>query len=231
MKPKGKQWSRQRQLKKEDIPTPQSMVNVAATLPTLVEAALFALLYLTGGRVTEIVRCPFIRKNVYQRSMVMGKDGLQRNSIVRNEHGSPMIEKYDKVELNYPGISKSDITFSLIDDQEIMHISIQNRKNKKYTRKNIPITIHKDVEMVALVKAYLDTLPELTSPLFNFGIRKAEYIMAKTRFNPHFLRDIRLTHMVTLYNFNAFQLAKFAGWKDIQSAERYVRLGVKDIIY
>ena len=85
--------------------------------------------------------------------------------------------------------------------------------------------------MVKIVQDYLATLPTPETPLFDFTTRKAEYIMERTQYNPHFLRDIRLTHMVTIYNFNAFQLAKFAGWKDIKPAERYVRLGIGDIVY
>jgi len=231
MATKGVQWSRQRELKKQDIPTPESMINTANQLGTSNERALFALLYLTGGRCTEVVKCPFIRKNHFRRTLTTGKDGLQRNSIVKNEFGTAMIERYDKIMINYPGICKKDITFGSFKETQIMTVSMQNRKNKKFIRKNIPVTISKDQGMVSIVKEYLETLSTPETPLFDFGIRKAEYIMGKTQFNPHFLRDIRLTHMVMLYNFNAFQLAKFAGWKDIKSAERYVRLGVNDIIY
>ena len=108
-------------------------------------------------------------------------------------------------------------------------VSMQNRKNKTYTRKSIPIPIDKEKELVDMLFEYLNSLGS-EQPLFPFKVWKAEKIIAKIDMNPHFLRDIRLTHLVTMYDFNAFQLTKFAGWKDVSPAERYVRLGVTDLI-
>ena len=68
-------------------------------------------------------------------------------------------------------------------------------------------------------------------PLFEFQTDRARQIINKyAKMNPHFLRDIRLTHLVTIYDFNELKLAKFAGWKDGKPAERYVRLSYNDLI-
>ena len=233
----GKQWSRQRILKKQDIPTPQSIIYTAKSFPELYQQVLFAITYLTAGRISEVVKCKYLRKNIYKTELRKDKHGIERHFVLRNEHGSPMIERVDIVKdedgqtQNYPGILKRDITFGTMKEKDIMTISMQNRKNKKFIRKNIPITIAKEPEMVELVREYLATLGTDDTPLFDFTTRKAEYIMEKTQYNPHFLRDIRLTHMVMIYNFNAFQLTKFAGWQDIKPAEKYVRLGIGDIVY
>jgi len=231
MQPKGNPWKRQRELKKQDIPTPQSIIQTCLGFNSLMKRCLFALLYLTGGRCSEVVKCKYLRKNIYKQERRTDKYGVEKMYIKRNIHETPLIEKVEKVELNYPGITKGDITFGTTQDKEIMTISMQNRKNKDYKRKNIPITVSKESKMISVIREYLATLPSTDTPLFPICVRKAEYILAETPYNPHFLRDIRLTHMVMIYDFNAFQLVKFAGWKDIKPAEKYIRLGIKDIIY
>ena len=229
IKVKAEPWKRQRILKKEDIPTQQSVYNMAFKFDSLTEQALFVLAYLTGGRISEIVKCNFLRKNTYKKVKAKDRHGIKTYKIARNENESPIIIKVDKVPLNYKGIKKSDITFTNKKGKEIMIISMQNRKNKDFTRKNIPIPVHKEAHFVEIVQSFMQD-KGIAEPLFNFGRSKAEQILSKVHMNPHFLRDIRLTHLVTIYDFNSFQLSKFAGWKDPRPAERYVRLGISDLI-
>lgn len=46
----------------------------------------------------------------------------------------------------------------------------------------------------------------------------------EVRLHPHLLRHFRLSHLVTLYNYNPFQLQEFAGWSDTRQASVYVSL-------
>lgn len=46
----------------------------------------------------------------------------------------------------------------------------------------------------------------------------------EVKLHPHLLRHFRLSHLVTLYNYNVFQLQEFAGWSDTRQASVYVSL-------
>ena len=223
-------WKKQRILKKEDIPEQEQIIDMAMEFTNLKHRALFIIAYLTAGRISEIVKRNFLYKNNYLTEKVLNeKTGLEVMRIVRNENESPMIESRDKVELNYPGILRRNIIFKNKQGKDVMIVSMQNRKSPDFKRKNIPIPIAQEAELIRLLREYIDNL-QPNDPLFDFTISKAEKIISKINMNPHFLRDIRLTHMVTIYDFNAFHLAKFAGWKNADPAEKYVRLGVTDLI-
>jgi len=229
METKNKPWARQRILKKQDIPNQETIYNMALEFKNPSHRTLFILAYLTAGRISEIVRQPNLRKNKYKMEEAKDKYDRMVWRVVRNEAGSPMIETSEKYHHGYIGICRKNITFEKKKGNSFIIIRMQNRKNKNFTNKNIPIPVEQEGYLVELIKDYLGTL-EMDQPLFKFGISWAERIIAKVDMNPHFLRDIRLTHLVTMYDFDGFRLAKFAGWKNSVPAERYVRLGYSDII-
>ena len=226
---KSEAWKQQRVLKSQDIPEHQQMVNNIYEFDFLQEQALYALTYLTAGRITELVECPYLRRVTYKRETIK-KNGRRVNIIARNDRGSPIQEKVTKVYIHYTGLRKKDLTYTNIRGKDILLINMANRKNKEFTRKNIPIPINHESPFMEIINSYIDTLQRDTDQLFPFKMRKAQRIISKIGFNPHFLRDVRLTHMVTLYQYNTHQLVKFAGWKSIAPAERYVRLGVGDLV-
>lgn len=225
----GWPWKRQRKLKKEDIPSQQEIIELAQRYQNPQHRALFILAYLTGGRITEIVRLDKLRKHEYRYQPDLDKHGKVVYRIARNKNGSPIIEKCTKVKINYPGIRKRDLVLTTMKEKKVLIVSMQNRKNKNYTRKRIPIPVERERELVKMLLSYAIDLPD-EAPLFPFKEGKARNILKKVDMNPHFLRDIRLTHLVTIYDFNAFQLTKFAGWQNVKPAERYVRLGVTDLV-
>ena len=223
-------WKRQRILKKQDIPTQEQLYNLCiTTFDTLEEQALFAMAYLTAGRITEIVPCKYLKVNEYETHKSRDKKGRMRSVIKRNVNGSPFIKGYKKVKHDYQGILAQNITFETKKNTKIMVLSIQNRKNKSINRKNLPIPVEKEQKWVRIIKKYIAGMAPET-PLFKFKRSKAEKILAKADMNPHFLRDIRLTHLVTIYDFGSHHLTKFAGWKDPRPAERYVRLNIGDLV-
>ena len=216
-------------MKREDIPHQQQIIRMAKSYWNTRDRALFIVAYLTAGRISEIVEKKYLYKVKYKKSLQSDKNNNMVHRIVRNANGSPIAEKTEKIEINFKGITRKDIFLTEKKGKSILMISMPNRKNKQYIRKNIPIPADREKELIFMLNQYIDTLYD-EQPLFPFKIWKAEKIIAEVDMNPHFLRDIRLTHMVTIYDFNAFQLTKFAGWKDVTPAERYVRLGITDLI-
>jgi hypothetical protein len=76
---------------------------------------------------------------------------------------------------------------------------------------------------------YANTLQE-KEEFFQFGVRRAEQIIAEQGFNPHFFRKLRLTHLVKYNNFSDQKLVAFAGWTDSRPAKHYIKIGWKDLI-
>ena len=199
-----KPWTHQKELKLKDIPNQNEVFILVNNIHQLRLKALITMCYLTGGRISELVKC----KKLYKRL----------------EDGSS--EAYD---INYNGISKKDITFINNKGKNIMLINIQNRKNKHMKRKNIPVLCDKEWRFVNIVTNYIETLKD-DEPLFPFN-RHWAYVQIKenTGYNPHFWRDIRATHLVTMYGLDGFRLEKFLGWTDSRPAKHYVKLNWRDI--
>jgi len=224
-----KPWERQKELKRNNIPTQKEIYYMALEYEEPEHQALFILTYLTAGRISEIVKRNFLYKNIYKKKMIFdNKLGCDVKKIVRNGK-TPVVESREKIFINYPGICKHNLEFKKIAGKDIMEIGMANRKNRNFKRKYIPVPVNKERELLTLLTDYVETLSE-KQPLFDFGVSKARKILNETGMNPHFLRDIRLTHMVTIYDFNAFQLVKFAGWQTVAPAEHYIRISTKDLV-
>lgn len=83
---KNKSWSKQSFLKEERIQTIQEIIGMAETIDKDRDRALFILVYLTGGRIKEIIRKeekPSIKKNDLEIRNVDGREVLLIN--IRNE--------------------------------------------------------------------------------------------------------------------------------------------------
>ena len=225
----GDGWKRQRLLKKQDIPTQEQVYQMARDYYNPRDKALFVLLYLTGGRLTEVIPCRRLKKNVYALETVTNKHGYPTKQVTKLSSGSPKVSKTEFKDHNYPGIMKKNITFSVLKGKEFMIVGMQNRKNPQFLWKNIPVPVKQEGHFIEMLKEYTDKLDD-DMVLFPFGKTKARQIIADRNMNPHFLRDIRLTHMVMLYDFTPFQLVKYAGWKNSDPAERYVRLSMGDLL-
>lgn len=224
----GHPWKQQRVWKKEHIPDISQVYEMVDRFDFIHEQALFILAYQTAGRISELIQTPYLRKVTYKREKRV-IDGVETLRVARNENGTPIQEKVERIKIDYPGVLVRDLTFTQRGGKNILIVRMANRKNKNFKKKNIPIPVDKEPEMVEIVKTYIEG-KEKDEPLFPFRIWQAEKILNKVGMNPHYLRDIRLTHMVTLYGYNAHQLVKFAGWQNISPAERYVRLGVDDLV-
>jgi len=130
-------WYRQRILKKQDIPPQQEIYELALEFGDLQERSLFVLLYLTGARISEVVPCKYLSKVHYKKELVKDELGNNKLVVVRNDKGSPLADRVEKIEHNYKGIKKKDLILTQQKGKDILIISIENRKNKKTTRKRL----------------------------------------------------------------------------------------------
>ena len=179
-----KPWGLQKSLRKDRINTEGDVKVIAANIKDLRTKALFIMLYLTAGRVTEV--CGELKK----------KD----------------------IELQYKH------------NRAVMLINMPNRKHKTRHFKDIPIPIDKEEVLIKFLNEYLK-IKYMEDILFNFGkIRAYQLIRGATGFNNHWLRHLRLTHLVLNHDFNEQLLVRFAGWTNSLPAKEYMEIRWSDIL-
>lgn len=142
--------------------------------------------------------------------------------------------RYTHKKENRDSIKSSDIEIQDIESRKILLINLRNEKNKDKHRKDIPIPL--DIEenkmLFNLVVPYLNTI-EKNGELFPFTYKRAYAILNKVNpeWNPHYLRHIRLTHLVTIYGYREYQLTMYAGWSDPRPAKHYLQMRWQDLLY
>jgi len=229
-------WARQRELKKRfsltDIPALHEMAhligqiqygNVDPDFQTNRARALFAIYYLTACRASEITKVKTLRKRKLQRETIIDKDGARKIIYNTDNKGIPKVTEW-KEDHQYIGLTKSNIKTAVYNSQEYLEIRTENRKNKARKTKLLPIPISLEKDISKYIMDYIDKL-ENDEPLFDFCPRRAAQIINETTgFNLHFIRHIRATHLITLYDFNEQMLVKFMGWTDSRPAKSYMEL-------
>lgn len=179
-----KPWGLQKSLKKKRIPTENDIKVIVANIQDLRTKALFIMLYLTAGRVTEV--CGELRKK--------------------------------NIELKYKR------------NRAVMLISMPNRKHRTRHFKDIPIPLDKEGVLVKFLNEYLKT-KYMDDVLFKFGkIRAYQLVRGATGFNNHWIRHLRLTHLILNHDFNEQLLVKFAGWTNSLPAKEYMEIRWGDIL-
>jgi integrase len=178
-------WARQRSLsnKAEGIPSAQAMLGLIKSYAQPRDAALLALLYVSGARISEIVR----------------------------------------------SLRPSDIEFTVIKNRKVMTITLKNLKNRTRKIKKLPIPLDREGDFTDIIKSYIETRPR-SEHLFGISTQRARTILWKKTLTPHFVRHIRLTHLVTMYDFNEQLLIRFAGWTDGRPSKNYMELRVTDLL-
>lgn len=116
----------------------------------------------------------------------------------------------------------------------IWHIVVYNvpvLKRRKLIKRTIPILVtKKEHEIVEFLARYLQSQVSETDYLWDFKRNWAgQIVRSGTGLFPHFLRHLRLTHLVTEYSFGAPELTQFTGWTDFRPATHYVHLDWKNI--
>ena len=105
-----------------------------------------------------------------------------------------------------------------------------NRKHKTRHFKDIPIPLDREEVLLELLNQYLKTLKN-TDVLFNFGRTYAyRLIRQAVGWNNHWIRHLRLTHLVLNHDFNEQLLVRFAGWTNSLPAKQYMEIRWTDIL-
>lgn len=221
-------WKIARQLsieKKAEFMTKEDVLKLLSSITDLRTKALVAVLYACACRVEEITRFTPV---TYGKTLVrVVKNGKARNTMFRDYKK----KKYNIMKL---GIKKNDIKFQKEGDRDIIIFKLRNLKVKvnrdKFT-KLVPLTLDNDFhkELAKPIIQYLSTLQE-EQELFDITARRAEQLVNKLGYNPHFFRKLRLTHLVKYNNFSDQKLVAFAGWTDSKPAKHYIKIGWKDLI-
>ena len=129
-------------------------------------------------------------------------------------------------------IKRENIEIGIKKDRKCFIVRMPNRKHKKRKYKEIVIPMDNNIERSYIMNVinYADhfyeeeSLFELTGPPVNKMCLKC------FKFNPHLIRAIRLTHLVTAYGFNEQMLVQFAGWTDSRPAKEYMMLKGEDFL-
>jgi len=218
-------WNRARELQDSraaEFLNPQEIYNKVTKFNNIRDQCLYLLMYITAGRIGEIVI-----RDVWKIGKKMAR--VVKNSRAKNKYVQDFTKKTRvKTEL---GLIKSNLIIEELEDTKILTIQMKNLKNKQ-KHENIkiqpfPLNNELNIKINNLIQQYLSTL-EPEDELFPIGIRRAEQIINKVGFNPHFLRSCRLTHLVKYYNFTDQQLKIFAGWSDSRPSKHYIKMGWRD---
>lgn len=215
-------WKNQKLKQKEHIPTPAEILEIIKCYEDKRHQALFVIAYLTAGRISELVRYKKIKypsKRVY-----IIKNGKKRRRKIQDY-------KNKKVYEVQPGVLKRQVQQIQQGDKRIVLIRLRNLKNRTKKEKDIPITIDnpENTEMLKIFADYTNSLfPH--EELFPFEYHNAWRIISASGYNCHFLRHIRLTHLVTLHDFTDQQLRIFAGWSDSRPSKSYIEANWTDLI-
>jgi len=179
-----KPWGLQKSLKRRKVSSENDVRVIASNIKDIRTRALFIMLYLTAGRVSEVIR-----------------DVKKKNIQLQYKH-----------------------------NRAVMLINMPNRKHRTRHFKDIPIPLDKEGVLIKYLNEYLKTL-YMEDILFKFGkIRAYQLIRGATGFNNHWIRHLRLTHLVLNYDFNEQLLVKFAGWTNSLPAKEYMEIRWSDIL-
>lgn len=109
-------------------------------------------------------------------------------------------------------------------------ITLLNEKNKKRTKKRLPIRIDREKPFIRHIWGFIKDM-DLESYIFDFGYSWAyKRLWKATGMNPHFIRHIRMTHLVTRYDFSQTKMIKWSGWTDARPSENYMELRMSDLV-
>lgn len=129
----------------------------------------------------------------------------------------------------FQGLRRGHIKKVYVNDKPFMQIRAKNRKHRTRRTKQLLCPIEFEGKIVKHLVRYLKLFKDNKSRLFPFKNKRAiQIIRESTGFNPHFIRHIRATHLVSIYDFNEQMLVRFMGWTDARPAKAYMELKTRD---
>jgi integrase len=122
------------------------------------------------------------------------------------------------------------------DNPDFLSIKIFTEKNPHSPVRYIPINTKKEPQAMEVFPINPNSL-DYSFPSYNPTILPESYLRVMRKklneffpgFAPHYFRHCRLTHMITEFDFNDYELVKYAGWSDSKPAKWYVSLKTTDL--
>jgi integrase len=223
-KPQKNAWTRQREFKKANIVsiTPEKMLQITKAIDNLTLRSLVALLYITGCRISELVR--------YEKLWFEKEEYIDE---ITGKKRKRVLWKTRKVIERLPSIKRNQLRYESRGEDLFLVITVRNLKNRKNHEKTIPFAVARPInqEFLKIIDAYTETI-ESDDEMFPYTRPQIEYRLKKELpFNIHYIRDIRATHLYVLCNLKEEELKRNMGWSDLRMADRYVALRWEDFAY
>lgn len=207
-----------------DPPTQEEIIKKILSIQHRNTRTYVILAYLSAGRVSEIVRYitpKFLKK---QKTIISFKD----DEVIKDTKKWQVLNpKWEKNNYMIEGIRPVDITFFektiKKKKKKFLKIHMRNEKNKSIKVKNQVCPVEYEGKLIdQLMKDIKDVKPfKPILPYDRTWIFKLLKKYAGFFYYPHFIRGLRATHLVQLYNFDGIKLMKFMGWKDTRPYYAY----------
>lgn len=132
----------------------------------------------------------------------------------------------------YLSLKREDIEVEERGGRHLLVFSLKNNKNPRTKEKKatIPYDDKEEVRLLIPVLDYVDKIPK-GQLLFDLNLRQANryfnHIFKSAlgkKLSSHYIRHIRLTHLVRYKHFDAFRLQLWAGWSSMVVADNYMKL-------
>jgi len=217
-------WSRQRNYKRDNIVSisPEEMLRLTKEIKDFTMKSLVALLYITGCRISELVR--------YEKLWFEREEYIDE---VTGKTKKRILWKTRKVIESLPSIKRNQLRYEERNDKLYLIITVRNLKNRQSHNKTIPFAVDRLINQgfLKIIDDYTETL-QPNDEMFPYSRPQVEHRLKELLpFNIHYIRDIRATHLYVLCNLKEEELKRAMGWSDTRMTERYVRLKWEDFAY
>ncbi len=185
---------------------------------------LFAVLaYLFAGRIEEIIRFHPPRWKFKWVGEVGKKVKFKvKNTVTEDLQGVRRKDFHVENYVNQAGVSRTYLV-----------VTLRNLKNGREHFKKLTCRVDKEAGLVKPLLEYLEGVGE-DEVLLDYCRSWMSELFSKyageSLYHPHFLRGLRLTHLVVYYGFNEQVLVQFAGWRDGRPAARYMMFSGKALM-
>jgi len=202
---KGIPWGTHNELINSEVISIEQFKKKVLSLKNKKVAAALSILYLTGSRISEILRSKDKKTGEYL-------PGIKFKDIKISNNGQYVIitTKVEKIK-NSSRAKKNP----------------QLRKKKafiKYDKKDVYFPLFN------ILDEYMDSLPNdlknnPETELFKFSYQYfAKYLSNHLGWNPHYIRHLRASHLAQNHNFNDTELRHFFGWITGEMPSRYTHI-------